>query len=235
MTDCSGRRGAITLPSDRLQIRKEHLLREVDSASERLPAVAKRRPGRLWVALSVVALVLAAGGTAYAIGAFDWLAQQNRLDSPGPGGPPALVGKRIVFASSATWAAVAWRSHHGLCIDIATRGNSGNGCGFPVPGAASPREPSENLRLAAGVSAGSGPGYLLSAGVAVPEAARVDIGLADGRVLQTSIADAPAALDARVRLFWVRYPWTLPVGDRRVVERYVVYDAAGVRIGTASG
>jgi hypothetical protein len=238
VTDTFRPRPRIALPARRLQLRKEHLLREIESAVKSsglgFPRSGQRRA--LGIAVAATCLLLA-GGTAYAVGAFDWLRQQDRLDSPGPGGPPSLVGERVVVASGAGWAAVAWRGRgEGICIDVATQGHSGNACGLPVADAASPREPASNLRLAAGVTSGSGAGYLLSAGVTVPQAARVDVELADGRVVRASIADAPAQLEANIRLFWVRFAWSLPVGlGHRVIERYLVYDQSGARIGVAPG
>jgi S1-C subfamily serine protease len=228
--DPSRHRGAIALSPRRLALRKAHLLQEIRRVAE-----PERRA--LWVALAAAVVVLTAAGTGFAVGAFDWLTQQNQFDSPGPGGPPPLVGKRVVFASGASWAAIAWRGiGEGLCIDVATQGHIGNACGLPVADAASPREPTSNLRLAAGVTSGSGAGYLLSAGVTVPQAARVDVELADGRVVRASIADAPAQLETEVRLFWVRFAWSLPVGlGHRVIERYLVYDRSGARIGAAPG
>jgi hypothetical protein len=228
--DSSRLRGRIALPPRRLELRKEHLLHEIGLAT-----TPRRRA--LWVALATAVVLLAAAGTGLAVGGFDWLTQQNRFDSPGPGGPPPLVGKRVVFASGVGWAAVAWRGRdEGLCIDIATPGHSANACGLPVPGAAAPREAEGNLRLAAGATSGSGPGYLLTAGAAVRRAARVDVELTDGRVIQTAIADAPAEVDANLRLFWARFRWPHPAGlGHPAIRRYLVYDATGAEIGASPG
>jgi hypothetical protein len=172
--------------------------------------IGQRRVPRPLALGAALAVVLAIAGTAVAVGIkVNFLAQQERFHAQEPE-DPHRIGPLVQVASGDGWALIAWRSDVGLCLDFAVPDNSPFACGLPVRGAGS-------------LAAGSGPpihavdGFLSGSnlvgvsdgratvfGVAASDVAKVKVELADGRLVDTELFDAPAALRTDVRLFIVR-------------------------------
>lgn len=215
------------------------------SSDPREIALSSSLPGRLvrrkkvLVVAAATLCVLALGGVAFGMAGFDWLSQQERADPPIGSDLPQQVGQRVVVASTDDWAVLSWfSSAKGLCLDVAFRGRSATGCGFPVAGAAAERlEPSQR-KLVAGVGAVQGRGpQTIVAGVAASNVARVDLALADGRTVSTMMYNAPAELPTTLRFFVSHFeynePLPPPAGGGLVTE-YLVFDRSGRRLDTSN-
>ena len=66
-------------------------------------------------------------------------------------------------------------------------------------------------------------------GLAAADVARAEIELADGRVLDAPLYEAPAQLDVPLRFFIVRFSPPPPRADRRgsAIDVYTAYDREG--------
>jgi hypothetical protein len=216
---------------------------DVLAREERL---GQRRRRRARVALAAaVAAVLALGGTGVAVGP-DLLRQQERFHASAPN-DPRRVGPMVEIASGESWAVIAWKTDDGsVCLDYAVPGASPFRCGFRVPGAMDPKDPSLGdlpFQVVDGSPMG-GPGLVGSdgmtaiVGVAVPEVAALEVELADGRVVGAPLYDAPRELGLDLRFFVVRVrlPADLsgertspvrPLGGVNPLRAFRAYDADG--------
>lgn len=163
---------------------------------------------RVAIALAAIA-VLAVAGTAVALG-LDLVAQQNRFHATAPD-HPQRVGPIVEITSGNDWALIAWQSEVGVCLDFAIPGNSPFSCGFPVRGAKPANDATgaglPTHAVAGTISGGNlvgGDGKATIFGVAAREINAVTVELHDGRVVNTSVYDAPLELDLEVRFFIVR-------------------------------
>jgi hypothetical protein len=191
--------------------------------------IGRRTRGRKRLAFAVAAAtVLALGGTAVAVDVGrDLLAQQERFHAQAPN-DPRRVGPMVEIASGESWAMIAWKTDDGsVCLDYAVPGASPFRCGFRVPGAMDPNDPSRGglpFQVVDGSWMGGpglvgGDGMTAIVGVAVPEVAALEIELGGGGVLEAPLYDAPPELDAELRFFVVR--------ARDTQSAYRAYDADG--------
>lgn len=200
---------------------------------------AIRRPHRPRKRLALVfagVAVLALAGTAIGVGV-NLLDQQERFHATAPDDPRRL-GPLVEVASGDDWALIAWKSEVGVCLDFAIPGNSPFGCGFPVRGA-KPATDSSGAGLPTHAVAGTvsggglvgGDGKTTIFGVAAREVAAVRVELRDGRVVNTSLYDAPPDLGVELRIFIVRLPLP-PQGLRGEgpVRAFSAYDKNGALI-----
>jgi hypothetical protein len=164
-------------------------------------------PRRLAVATALLAL-LALAGTAIAVGV-NFVRQQERFHAQRPD-DPQRVGPLVQVTSGDGWALLAWRSNVGLCLDFAVPDNSPFTCGLPVRGAGSSAAGTgAPIHAVDGFLSGSSlvgvrDGKATVFGVAASDVAKVKVELADGRLVDTELFDAPTALRTDVRLFIVR-------------------------------
>jgi hypothetical protein len=182
-------------------------------------------------------LLLALTGTAYGVGALDWLIQQERSEPPPESAFGRRLSERTVIASQEDWGIFAWWSESKkLCIDVAFRGQSGTGCGFPVVGATRGGVETRDSRFAAGMGSvqGRGPRVLVG-GIAAANVARVDLVLVDGRTVRTRMHPAPRALASDVRFFvgHFQYAGPLPPPSPGLVTSYLAYDESGRLLGAS--
>jgi hypothetical protein len=191
-----------------LERRKAHLLAEIAR-----PAARRSRPYRFLPLqrrlLLVAVLVLALTGisTALAVGTrlgdldafFEFFDREGNHPSI-----PRLIGDRAVIARGEDWAFVAWRSTRGLCTSLVfPERRGGTICGIPVVGA--PRETSgPDHQVVGGSYQGRPDEELWINGVAAANVSRVDVELADDRLLRAAVYDAPAALRLELKFFLVR-------------------------------
>jgi hypothetical protein len=169
----------------------------------------RRVARRLAVAAALLAL-LALAGTAIAVGVgVNFVRQQERFHAQRPD-DPQRVGPLVEVTSGDGWALLAWRSNVGLCLDFAVPDNSPFACGLPVRGAGlSTAGPEAPIHAVDGFVSGSNlvgvrDGKTTIFGVAASDVAKVKVELADGRLVDTELFDAPTALQTDVRLFIVR-------------------------------
>lgn len=211
-------------------------------AEHRWSLRSPRRRKRLMIAGVTLCITLVAVGLASATAGFDWLRQQAALsEKASVGDPPQIAEQRIMVASDSEWAVLAWNSDsRGLCLDVAFRGRSATGCGFPVTGATPEALAPEKQQLAAWIGTVNGRGpQVVVAGVAAPGVARVDLALADGRTVSTTMHGAPTALGLAdpLRFFVSRFDHggeLPPAGRTGLIAGYVAYDASGDRLGVSS-
>jgi hypothetical protein len=183
------------------------------------PLGCENRPVRRFLPLHrrlslVVALLLAVTGvgTALAVGTrlgdldafFEFFDREGNDPSI-----PRLIGERAVITRGEDWAFVAWRSTRGLCTSLVLSDREGGTvCGMPVAGA--PRETDGPDHLVGGGSYQGRPDDdLWISGVAAANVRRVEVELADGRLLQAVVYDAPAALRLELKFFLIRTPFRL--------------------------
>jgi hypothetical protein len=188
---------------------------------------------RLALAAALV-LALTGVGTAFAVGTrlgdldafFEFFDEEANHPSI-----PRLIGDRAVVTRGEDWAFVAWRSTRGLCTSLVFPENQGGtSCGIPVVGAPREEGAPEHLVLG-GTYQGRPEDDLWVDGVAAANVSRVEVELTDGRRLQASIFDAPAALGLDLKFFLVR---TRPpedgapkVGIPQPLRAFSAYDAHG--------
>jgi hypothetical protein len=157
----------------------------------------------------VAALVLALTGvgTAFAVGArlgdldafFEFFDEEANHPSI-----PRLIGDRAVITRGEDWAFVAWRSTRGLCTSLVFPENEGaTSCGVPLVGASRETRGREHM-VVGGTYQGRPDDDLWIDGVAAVDVSRVEVELSDGRRLQASVYDAPAALGLDLKFFLVR-------------------------------
>jgi hypothetical protein len=179
------------------------------------------------LAVALVALV-AAVGTAVGLGV-DFLAEQERVDRQ-PWTPPwsKPTGTRVEVARGADWSFMAWKTHEGLCVAYAAGAatNWGRSCGGP-PDVAGDRFSSDYLiaTLITPSDTADGTGAII--GAVTEEVARVELELADGRVLSARTEESPAALETDARLFLIRAPLQAPPNP---VRTYITYGSHGERL-----
>jgi hypothetical protein len=200
-------------------------VRSLRRRSFRSVAAAPRR----YVVLAAALIALAAAvGTAVGLG-FDFLAEQERVDQQ-PWTPPEMkaAGARVEVARGADWSFMVWNTHDGLCVAYAAGAatNWGRSCGGP-PDIAGDRFSSDYLvaTLITPSDAADGTGAIV--GAVTHEVARVELELADGRVLSAPTEESPAALDTDARLFLIRTPLEAPPNP---VRAYVTYGSQGERL-----
>lgn len=192
--------------------RRAHIQRAVlgaTAAPAGRPAAARRSP-RLGLAIGLAAVLVAAAGTALAIGT-DFLAQQDEIDKA-PWTPPEMraTGPRAIVARGPDWAFMVWRSAaDGLCVAYAagTPDSWARSCGrSPTSAGAVPEESKYLVTLLARAGHASVALDRKSAiiGAVRPPVVEVELELADGRVLSAPTVDAPGMIDAQVRFFIVR-------------------------------
>jgi hypothetical protein len=236
----------LPIPPRRLALVRANLRDEIERL-ERTPAPRWRRPvtapsrRRFVIAVALVAL-LAAVGTAVGVGlGVDFLAEQQRVDRQ-PWTPPwsKPTGTRAEVARGPDWSFMAWKSADGVCVAYAAGAatNWGRSCGSSLEG-----DPSTSDYLIATLitptnpadpNAADGRGAIV--GAVTPEVARIEIELADGRVLAARTQQAPPALHTDARLFLIRAP--LRFVPARVqggrphspVRAYISYGADGKRL-----
>lgn len=174
-------------------------------SAERKP----RRHRRSILVLLAAAAMLAVVGTAVGVGIS--LLDQQRLFHDGASDHPGRLGPMVEVATGESWALIAWQSDFGVCLDFAIPGSSPFACDFPVRGAKPPTSTSGSgppIHSVAGQISGGGlvggDGKTTIFGVAAGDVAAVRIELRDGRTIDASVYDAPAALEAEVRLFIAR-------------------------------
>jgi hypothetical protein len=239
----------VELPPRRFADRRAHLLdeitsrRRVDRRARVEHAFTGGRRSRLVLAAVILAL-LAGGGTAIAVG-LDLVRQEESFYEKWIAGrphSPNLQGSFVQVAGGSDWALIAWKSDQGICLDLATPGNSASGCGFPVVGAppdtTQPEadQPKHMIAYVAGRSSPGDPWDL--AGVVAEPVARVDIEMADGRTLVAPMYDAPAELGTRLRFFLLRidvdessvFPPGEPPHLAKLVKAFLAYDAGGTLV-----
>lgn len=175
-------------------------------------AMGPRHMPRPLALVAALVVLLALAGTAVAVGigvGVNFLTQQERFHAQVPD-DPQRVGPLVQVASGDGWALIAWRSDVGLCLDFAVPDNSPFVCGLPVRGAGSlsagmgPPIHAVDGFLSGSTLVGVSDGKATVFGVAASDVAKVKIELADGRLVDTELFDAPAALRSHVRLFIVR-------------------------------
>lgn len=223
-----------TLPPQRFAARRDHLLQEIGRGEPVQHAQSHRR--RVFFAAAVTAL-LGIGGAAAAVSGFDLLAELKRSDDR-PWSPPEFqpVASRIEVARGPDWSFVAWKSAGGVCLGYAagTAINWAVSCGRSL-NRASERPNSSNYLITLLVhssesasattrSAADGRGAIM--GAVALDVARVDLEMADGRVLST-LTQSSRGLDASARLFIVREQLRL---DRSAIRAVVLYRAGGERL-----
>lgn len=190
-------------------------------------------PRRLAFAAALLAL-LAGAGTAVAVGfGINFLSQQEQFHAKQPD-DPQRIGPLVQITSGHDWALIGWRSKDGLCLDFAVPHTSPFFCGLPVRGAGSSSAGAgAPIHAVDGFLSGSNlvgvsDGKATIFGVAAPEVATVKVELADGRLVDTELFDAPAALRTDVRPFIVRLQ--LGALERTVeggVHAFLAYDSDG--------
>jgi hypothetical protein len=142
----------------------------------------------------------------------DFIGEQERLDSLRR--VPAEMkasGARVEVARGEDWSFMAWRSPEGFCLAYASRQprNSCRSCGRIPGNEAHSRCLVATLATPTGASDGLG----AIVGIVMPQVARIDVELADGRVESADTLPAPAPLDTDLRTFLIRTPLdALPVG-----------------------
>ncbi|MGH3093646.1 MAG: hypothetical protein ACRDOG_15155 [Gaiellaceae bacterium] len=188
-------------------------------------AAAPRR--YILLAVLLVAL-LGAVGTAVGLGV-SFLAEQERVDRE-PWTPPwsKPTGTRVEVARGADWSFMAWRTQDGLCIAYAAGAatNWGRSCGGP-PDVAGDRFSSDYLVATLVTPSDTADGIGAIVGAVTHEVARVELELADGRVLSAPTEESPAALDTDARLFFIRTPLEAPPNP---VRAYITYGSRGERL-----
>jgi hypothetical protein len=193
----------------------------------------RRVPRRLALAAALLAL-LALGGTAIAVGVgVNFVRQQEQFHTQRPD-DPHRVGPLVQVTNGDGWALLAWRSNVGLCLDFAVPDNSPFTCGLPVRGAGSSAAgPGAPIRAVDGFLSGSNlvgvrDGKATVFGVAASDVAKVKVELADGRLVDTELFDAPTALRTDVRLFIVRLQLgALERTAESGVHAFLAYDSDG--------
>jgi hypothetical protein len=233
MTDVFSPPESGPIPSDRLAVLREKLVEEVSQSawpSRRLRIGFSRR-GYVVVVGCFVALLAIAGG-AIGVG-LNLVGEQERIDNAGIA-PSEMraIGARVEVARGDDWSLMAWRSQNGFCIASAWAGASGavsnsvRSCGR-VPS----EEPGASRYLVAtlGVPTPASDGRGLVAGIVMPTVSRIEIELADGRVLAARTVAAPEPL-ADVRIFLVRAKFDqVPIrpGGLRPVRAYSLFSPDG--------
>lgn len=196
-----------------LERRKVHLLAEIARPAARRSHPSRSLPlQRRLLLVAVLVLALTGIGTALGVGArigdldafFEFFDREGNHPSI-----PRLIGDRAVIARGDAWAFVAWRSTRGLCTSLVfPERQGGTICGIPVVGA--PRETSgPEHQVSGGAYQGRPDDDLWINGVAAANVSRVEVELADGRVLHPLVYDAPAALGLELKFFLVRTPFRL--------------------------
>jgi hypothetical protein len=156
---------------------------------------------------------------------------------------PRLIGDRTVITRGEDWAFVAWKSTRGLCISLVFPDNQGaTSCGVPVVGASRNTGGPDHL-VVGGSYQGLPDEDVWFDGVAAANASRVEVELIDGRRLEASVYDAPAALGLDLKFFLVRTRppehWPPKTGiPEPPVRAFSAYDAHGrllERFGPATG
>jgi hypothetical protein len=214
--------------------RRAHVLAEIarPGKSRSFSLMPLRR--RLVLA-AVLVLGLTGIGTAFAVGGErvgDLGSFFQFFDEANDPSIPRLIGDRAVITRGEDWAFVAWRSTRGLCTSLVfSQKEGGTSCGLPVVGA--PREAVSPGHLVVGSTYQGRPDDdLWIDGAAAANVNRVEVELTDGRRLQTSIYDAPAALGLDLKFFVVR---TRPPEDGAPnlgipappLRAFTAYDAQG--------
>lgn len=221
------------LPAHRLALRREHLLDEIRRPGAsgnvlRLQRGWRLRPRRtrLVIALAIFVL-LAAVGTAVGVGV-SLLAQQERFDKQRERipGEPKRIGPLVEITSGPGWSLTAWKSNSGMCLDFVVPKSSSGGCGFGVRGephdTAHPGAPPPKHWISGGTSSGPGVGTVVD-GVVAEEVARVEVVLADGRILDVPVLEAPPELRGDVDFFLLQ----VPADSGGLVRTFVAYGEEG--------
>jgi hypothetical protein len=235
----------LPIPPRRLALVRANVLDEIERLEHTgmtrwWPRPAARSRRRVMIAVALVAL-LAAVGTAVGVGlGVDFLAEQERVDRQ-PWTPPRSkpTGNRVEVARGPDWSFMAWKSADGVCVAYAAGAatNWGRSCGGAPEG-----DPSTSDYLittlvtptnAADAHAVDGRGAII--GAVTSEVARIEVELADGRVLSARTQEAPPALNTDARLFLIRAPldFVPPArGEppRSLVRAYISYGADGKRL-----
>lgn len=193
----------------------------------------KRTPRRLVLALAGAALLVLAG-TAIGVGS-SLLDQQGRFHATAPDDPDRL-SPLVEIASGEKWALIAWKSESGVCLDYAVPGNSAFGCGWRVPGALPPDDPSRGglpFQVVHGAALGGGgfvggDGMTAIVGVAAAAVTALEVEIADGRIIAAPLYDAPADLGVGTLRFFVlrvRLPTEIDYGRANPVRAFRAYDS----------
>jgi hypothetical protein len=205
------------------------------------PRVRARSRRRVVIAVALVGL-LAAVGTAVGVGlGVDFLAEQQRVDRQ-PWTPPwsKPSGSRVEVARGPDWSFMAWTSADGVCVAYAAGAatNWGRSCGRAPEGAPVTSDYLIATLItptnAADANAADGRGAIV--GAVTPEVARIEVELADGRVLAARTQEAPRALNTDARLFLIRAPLAFIPPDAQggrphsPVRAYISYSSDGKRL-----
>ena len=199
---------------------------------------AAARRVRLVTAGGIAALLIAVG-TATGLG-IDFFAALDEVDRR-PWTPPDVrrVGPRAEIARGEDWAVAAWKSAGGLCVAHAAGAAArwSVACG-PHPDRGDDKTSDYLITLLVVPHSGQpldegdakdGLGTIV--GAVTAEVARVELTLADGRMLRADAARAPAALDTPARLFVVRTLLERPqLGTTSPVRALAAYGRDGRRL-----
>jgi hypothetical protein len=173
-------------------------------------------------------------GVAVALTSTDFLTEQERVDRQA-WQPPQLerVGPRVEVERGIDWSFMAWKSpKDGACVGYAAGDatNWSRGCG-PAPDRADrdPHTPDYLITLGYVPTASDGAADSRGAiyGAVTPEVSRVEIELADGRVLTARAVDV-GTLGADARFFLVRD--RLPPAEGIPVVAITSYGADGTQL-----
>jgi hypothetical protein len=230
MTDVFSPPESPPIPPDRLAVLRAKLVEELSRRKRRRPfsrVVLSRR--RYVVVVGCLVAVLAMAGFALGVG-LNFLGEQERIDSTGRApSDMRAVGSRVEVARGDDWSLMAWRSPAGFCIAYAWSDvtHSVRSCGR-IPSGESGA--SRYLVATLGVPAPASDRQGIVAGIVTPAVSRIEVELADGRVLAARTLPSPAALGADIRIFFLRTRFdqvTPRPGGVRPVRAYTSFGSDG--------
>lgn len=214
----------IKMPDERFSLRRANLVEAIQRARFGAAGSASRRPTRRAVLAIAASILFVAAGSALALTQIDFLGEQAQVDREA-WTPPEWKPQepRVELERGLDWSFMAWHSAGGICVAYAA-GDASNWARACGPVSADSTASLLTWLYVPSQTSGASDGHGAMAGAVTPDVDRIEVELADGRVLSAQTRPA-AGVAAEARFFLVRESAMLAA--ERPVASIALYGADG--------